>query len=166
MFSLTQLSTFALTGFILTIMACNPAVKNKQVQIPFQCLTSQSRCFVDTDYGKFDVLFNTEKVLTELPFEISLKYTTTSDSLTSKYAVTTVSGYLEGRDMFMGKVPVIFSQSTANVFRASSLIGSCSEEQMVWRLWLSIELQALSIEKDGSEVIKQGFYIDFQSSRF
>jgi hypothetical protein len=166
MSSLTHGITFALTCLLLTTTACNPVKKNSFVQVAPQCLPSQSRCFVDTNYGKFDVLFNTEKVLTELPFEISLKYAAKREDSTEKYSVTTVSGYLEGRDMFMGKVPVMFSQSTPNIFSANALIGSCSEEKMVWRLWLSIELQVLSATGKESDVIKQGFYIDFQSSRF
>ncbi len=51
---------------------------------------------------------------------------------------------VEGRDMFMGVIPVRFDADG----RASLLYGSCSSGYMVWRLWLTLE------NAEGEEVIR------------
>ena len=59
-------------------------------------------------------------------------------------------------DMFMGKVPVFFeTMSKENVFVAESLLANCSEEQMVWRLWITVELESKA----------KTFFVDFTSKR-
>ncbi|WP_345315624.1 hypothetical protein [Ferrimonas gelatinilytica] len=42
---------------------------------------------------------------------------------------------IEGRDMFMGVIPVRFDTQG----RATVMYGSCSSDYMVWRLWVTLE---------------------------
>jgi hypothetical protein len=71
-------------------------------------------------------------------------------------SITKATAYLEGRDMFMGKVPVFFEPTgDGKIYLAESLLANCSEEQMVWRLWITVEL----IDKN------QTFFVDFTSQR-
>ena len=93
--------------------------------------------------------------MTEVPFSIRLSSSTIG-------SINNISGFLEGKDMFMGKVPVFFElDSNGEYFVAETLLGSCSEEKMIWRLWLTIngrqEQQNLDFE--------QTFFIDFESTR-
>jgi hypothetical protein len=143
------------------------------------CLTTQSECQINTDLGNFEVTFSqalpralenkTENVIaghtsekglkhirTELPFSIIIKPVNSSE-LTAP--VSAVSGYLEGRDMFMGKVPVFFNKAEqGDKFTATSLLASCSEDVMVWQLWLTVTLA----DKQKSE---QRFFVNFESLR-
>lgn len=53
-------------------------------------------------------------------------------------APTKLDSRIEGRDMFMGVIPVNWSETGENTFQASAIYGSCSSDYMIWRLWLSI----------------------------
>ncbi len=63
--------------------------------------------------------------------------------------------------MFMGKIPVFFQRdhNEINSMVAQSLLASCSEEVMTWRLWFQVEITV-----DG-KVQQQNFFIDFDSEK-
>lgn len=50
-----------------------------------------------------------------------------------------LSGYIEGINMYMGKIPVIVEQAEGQTVRVVSFLGSCSEPQMQWRLVLQLQ---------------------------
>jgi hypothetical protein len=153
---------FKLLFFItisLSVVACKPASeqgKSLAQQMPLaQCIGSQSQCKIITEVANFSVKFSqlhlSDKIKTELPFVIDLAL------LDAEQAnITKVSAHLEGKDMFMGKVPVFFEQDhESSNYVAQSLLANCTEEQMVWRLWVTVTLA----EQD------QSFFIDFTSQR-
>ena len=161
------------------------------------------------------MLFDIDRVITETPFNISIAFVplvqslkntalkevlvnedikeksvsivTENKTLTSqRYHLVNISGYLEGRDMFMGKIPAIFSMpdhlishgesgdgesrndkknelSSKYVAAASIILGSCTEKEMVWRLWLTATLQ--DKHQLTNNEITQSFYIDFTGYR-
>lgn len=174
---------------IFLLIACTPVTKKKPLVVPPQCLKSQSKCFIETEFGLIEILFNQEKILTEVPFKIYLnlvkgdldKDHLFQDDLTEnelvkkiptvpRFQISKIKSYMEGKEMFMGKIPVMFQLTTQeNALVAETLLGSCSEEQMVWRLWLTVFFEKL----DGSisdisnkERHQKTFFIDFTSSRF
>jgi hypothetical protein len=136
------------------------------VSLPFECLTSQSICEAKTIFGKISVKFNVGKVLTEHPFSIRVelkKDHLLNDNFSPKDLYSVV-GYMEGKTMFMGKIPLFFSEDITteqNYFVAETMLGSCSENNMVWRLWLTVEKKSENNDKQ-----QTSFFIDFQSSRF
>jgi len=152
--------------FLFNLVACNPAQKASQNKsaskvAPFSCLSSQNQCDVTTDLGVFTVEFSGQteqgKVKTELPFHIQLTFNASmKDS-----QIKSVNSYLEGKSMFMGKIPVFFEQGekNSNVMRAETLLVNCSEEIMTWRQWFAVEVD------QGGEVVTQDFFIDFDSKR-
>ena len=145
------------------LLACKPVENNsvkKAQDYPFSCLSSQSSCLFETELGQFSVEFSglaeQGKLKTELPFQIQLQF----EPRDKEYQLTTIASYLEGTTMFMGKVPVFFEQGTAkNTATAETLLASCSEEVMTWRLWLTINISV------GDEVKQQDLFIDFDSKR-
>lgn len=170
---------FLMTIFLL--VACSPASKDKVESTAPQCLKSQSKCFVETKFGRVEILFNQEKVLTEIPFKIYLKvaqinkakeHVVKAEHEVNKlsYKISQVKSYMEGREMFMGKIPVFFSSSKqGKVMIAETLLGSCSAEKMVWRLWFTLffENNNASISNiEDKESLQETFFIDFTSSRF
>jgi hypothetical protein len=161
-----MIKVFVAILFTVHLFACNPnqqAPQNKmaQSQFPFACLASQSSCKVNTNSGIFSIEFsgNTEmgKIKTELPFEILLKF----DPTTTNAKLISVNSYMEGKTMFMGKVPVFFKlpETSTDFIVAQTLLASCSEEIMTWRLWFNVE-----IEESGN-IQQQDFFIDFDSQR-
>ncbi len=165
-----------LVGLILFVSGCKPVAESSAVNINnpsrLQCIKSQSQCEVTTDLGSFNLKFSqqqlSENVKTELPFFIELSHLQQNSEHNTKQSneqstvhsiqksITKVSAYLEGKEMFMGKVPVFFEQgANEGIYLAQSLLASCSEEQMVWRLWVTVEVENKT----------QTFFIDFTSQR-
>ena len=149
-----SLKPLILATITLFLFACGQNNKNDIPHIEPQCLASQSQCVVNTAIGDIEVLFDKTKVLTEVPFTITLNNK-------GKVKLVSAKGYLEGKDMFMGQVPVFFQQAKS-VFEAETLLGSCSEEQMIWLLWLTLEYQ----DSVTSEVKSLTFNIEFTSYRY
>ena len=163
------LKQLPLVGFLLLISACKPVSEQDSANtlkplVPL-CIASQSQCQVNTKLSNFSIKFSqqylSDKVKTELPFFIELvelielTESPQSEQITKKNT-TNITAYLEGKDMFMGKVPVFFEQSGKDgVYLAQSLLASCSDEQMVWRLWITADISGQT----------QTFFVDFTSQR-
>lgn len=152
--------------FTFNLFACNPVQQASQQKstlskVPFICIASQSRCEVITDFGTFTIEFSgqvdTGKIKTELPFQIQLTF----DGMTESYQLKNVSSYLEGKTMFMGKIPVFFqaADKSSDIIIAETLLASCSEEVMTWRLWFTVEIE------QANKTMEQSFFIDFDSQR-
>lgn len=161
-----MIKVFIILFFCFNLLACNPVKqasqqRNTTPQVPFTCLASQSRCDVSTELGTFTIEFSGQidvgRVKTELPFKIQLTF----DALTQSSQLSSVSSYLEGKSMFMGKIPVFFQRSENNSDStiAQTMLVNCSEEVMTWRLWFAVEIQ------QADKVVQQGFFIDFDSQR-
>jgi hypothetical protein len=154
----------------ILLTACSPqdkvnlAAGVKSVRTA-QCIAQQSQCQFDLAGGQVQVLFNVDRIVAEQAFNMVLNYQGTQ-------ALTSVSGYLEGVNMYMGKIPLFieegfpnnrmnkkkldnlkseqiditqlkieskFESETASkqVFKSDVLVGSCSAEEMTWRIWLT-----------------------------
>ncbi|MBA6289621.1 hypothetical protein [Colwellia sp. MB3u-4] len=173
---LAQDILLTLSAILLT--ACSPQDKvNPTVDVQnvptAQCITQQSQCQFDLAGGQVQVLFTVDRIVAEQAFNMVLNYQGTP-------ALTSVSGYLEGVNMYMGKIPLFIEESFPNnrmnnkkldnvkpdqinitqlkiesefestfestiesetaskqVFKAEVLVGSCSAEEMTWRIWLT-----------------------------
>lgn len=139
------------------LVACNREVNEEPVYIEPVCIATQSHCQVTTVLGDVFVLFNVESVRTETPFEIVLS----SDIFNEEIAL---SAYLEGKDMYMGKIPLFFTRENESShqpsFKADALLGSCAEEKMQWRMWVTVENKTIGKVKTSAR-----FFIDFESQR-
>ncbi|WP_371185313.1 hypothetical protein [Thalassotalea maritima] len=49
-----------------------------------------------------------------------------------------IEGYLEGKDMYMGKIPLVFHFRNG-LFYAKTMIGACIEQSMIWQMQLTID---------------------------
>jgi hypothetical protein len=158
-------------GILLTLLAilltaCSPQDKvNPAVGVQSfrtaQCIVQQSQCQFDLAGGQVQVLFNVDRIVAEQAFNMVLNYQ-------GEQVLTSVSGYLEGVSMYMGKIPLFIEEDFQNnrtsnkkldnltpeqidttqlkidsetaskqVFQAEVLVGSCSAEEMTWRIWLT-----------------------------
>ncbi|MGB2740116.1 MAG: hypothetical protein WBC60_06115 [Cognaticolwellia sp.] len=156
---LEKLTTSLLFSLFATMLvACNPQSGNsneshdKKMRIA-QCIALQSQCQFDLMAGQVDVLFDVDKITAEQSFNMVVNYH-------GAETLTSISGYLEGVDMFMGKIPLFIEErliesstdekisaelaqpnrdiaQVKQTFQAEVLVGSCSAEQMTWRIWLT-----------------------------
>ena len=147
-------------------MGCSQDKNEHEQIIPFQCISDQSQCEIITKFGAVLVKFNVEKVLAELPFQIQLEFK--KDHLLSDIPhpkiINSVVGYMEGKTMFMGKIPLFFNRQLEGdedySFIAETMLGSCSEDRMTWRIWITLEMIDVNY-KD-----QKTFFIDVDSTRF
>ena len=146
------------------LISCSDIKQINSQYISPQCIAGQSSCSIITTFGLLKIKFNVESVVPEQPFIIvaelmNSKQHSKENSKENKYKIT---GYLEGKNMYMGKIPLFFSvfkaqkKTSDEEFRADVLLGSCSEHKMVWRMWLII-----SDDKGNNETV----FVDFTSSR-
>jgi len=147
--SLLTLNKLFLCTLLILLMGCKPATTTTTappLSSP-KCLSSQSPCFIEDEFGKFAVTFDVADVRAEVPFHIIFNYQ-------GKYKIKEVTAFLEGKNMFMGKVPLFFnnvnSEIGREVFDAETMVVACSEPNMVWNLWITVKLigeDQQSIEK-------------------
>ena len=78
----------------------------------------------------------TIKAESEINFELLVK---------SEKNIRITSAWLEGKDMFMGKIPLFFAPNniTKSNFHVSAqtMIGACTEESMVWVMNIAVEIE-------------------------
>lgn len=126
-------------GVISLLSACQPSDKLVQNLPTPICIDSQSHCEVNTPLGRFIITFNQASPQAETPFELHVEYQ-------GNYRVVNLSGYLEGIDMFMGKIPLFFNEnikmeSENSHFIAQAMFGACSLDQMKWQIIVIADIE-------------------------
>lgn len=128
---------------LVCLCACEPktAASNKNIQIKtsqLRCLSQMSECHFTLPVGDVELLFDVDKIIAEQSVNFYVNYF-------GEEEIVNVSGFMEGVDMFMGKIPVFLelqnngdtSSKVKQRFQGELLFGSCSEQQMQWRMWLT-----------------------------
>ncbi|PCI61007.1 MAG: hypothetical protein COB35_07480 [Gammaproteobacteria bacterium] len=138
------------------IFACSPAKNHQNDSVvplsQYQCLATQSHCNIETKQGVFSVTFDRKNIKAEAPFKLLVSYKGTLQ-------LKQVTGFMEGKTMFMGKIPLFFSQENKSHYIAETMVVACTEPSMVWRMWFTADLY----DNDMQTEVKQGFFIDFSS---
>ncbi|WP_426357631.1 hypothetical protein ACPUVO_14370 [Pseudocolwellia sp. HL-MZ19] len=131
--------------FILCLcLGCEQSKEVKEKPIEPKCISSQSDCFIKLASGEFVVLFNRDPVITETPFDISLISHT-------QHTIKNISAHMEGKNMFMGKVPLFFEvdsddELTTSVIDEPKVIAQTS------KLLKSSLVESSSVEIDLEEL--------------
>ncbi len=81
-----------------------------------------------------------------------------SVTLTSTEPLTNLAVRVEGRDMFMGVIPLFLDETSKNTYQGTLIYGSCSSNYMVWRLIASFDLNG------ENSVVMYDFLADSQPS--
>ena len=103
------------------------------------CDLSRGSCTARPDNDAAQVWISALPVRAEHPFIIELA--------ASDQRIGPVKAWLEGRDMFMGTIPVLFEPRDGG-WQAEVLVGSCTSPLMVWLLtleWSNGEKQQLAL---------------------
>ncbi|WP_299804907.1 hypothetical protein [uncultured Shewanella sp.] len=64
-------------------------------------------------------------------------------SITTSQAVGNIKVNVQGRDMFMGVIPVKLNQIDENKYQGNLIYGSCSSDYMVWSAIVSYEVDGV-----------------------
>ncbi|TRX56955.1 hypothetical protein [Thalassomonas sp. M1454] len=129
------IATILLVASNFYLSESNFSVKNANL-----CDFQQSECTkVSAD---LEIKLSTEpkvvKAESEIDFELQIK---------SLKPVKITSAWLEGKDMFMGKIPLFFNPSDISATNlpitvtAQTMIGACTEDTMVWIMNIALEIE-------------------------
>jgi hypothetical protein len=121
--------------FLMFLTACDRPRTQKQQDLPIDetlCEFSLGECYQEVAGLQVGLLIDPVDTPSEKPLIVTLK---------SSQAITNVSMRIEGRDMFMGVIPVLLSQIKNTSYQGSLIFGSCSSNYMVWRVFVSFDYQ-------------------------
>ncbi|TKB45823.1 hypothetical protein [Thalassotalea mangrovi] len=100
--------------------------------VPF-CNFQEEPCRYNASWGQVNLTSSTNKVVSETEFQLFLDAIPGAD-------FEIKSAFLQGRDMYMGKIPVFFNSQNES-YRADIMLGACTESQMVWRLNINVMIK-------------------------
>lgn len=118
--------------FFIFINGCTNADKVPMATIEPRCMEFQEKCEIKFGENALLVQFDVEELKPEQAFNIYLKNSLSNEDI--EY-----SGYMEGVNMYMGKIPLFFDRLDTNISKAEVMLGSCSTSKMIWRIWLIIK---------------------------
>ena len=78
----------------------------------------------------------------------------TLESVQSKFKI--VKAQITGKSMFMGRIPVFFTEKTPQKYVAKTLVGACTTDKMIWQLGIDLE-----IKQDNGKIKKERVFFDF-----
>ncbi len=123
---------------VLIITSCGDTKpkKNKPDQIDRSlCQFYKVSCTKEINGVKITLLIDPKSVPSEK--KLTLK-------LSSNKPIKIKSARIEGRDMFMGIIPVQFNYITNIDLLGETTLGSCTSGYMVWRLIVNIDINGTS----------------------
>ncbi|AZG73339.1 hypothetical protein [Shewanella livingstonensis] len=126
---------FILHFFLMFLIACDrpETQENKDLGIDTSlCQFSAGECYQNVADLKVGLLIDPVNTPSEKPLIVTLN---------SNQAITNISMRIEGRDMFMGVIPVSLSLIKDNAYQGALIFGSCSSNYMVWRVFVSFDYQ-------------------------
>ncbi|RYV01430.1 hypothetical protein SOPP22_13640 [Shewanella sp. OPT22] len=125
-----------ITIIITVLLVCSCGDSKQKNAIPDQidrslCNFLVSSCLKEANGAEIALFISPNTVPSEQDLTISLK---------SNKNITIKSARIEGRDMFMGVIPIKVKELNNNDFSANAILGSCASGYMVWRLFVTYEL--------------------------
>ena len=137
------------------------------------CSPLQSPCYIENLMGRFDVYILSNNLKAETPFTIIVKHTKNQKTIdvggqgeamgthVEYLPLKGLTGYMEAKDMFMGKIPVVFSAQDNELFVTTTIVSACHMDKMMWELILTAEFESSTKES----VNALPFVIEFEASR-
>ena len=99
------------------------------------CQFSEGSCDNEINGVKIALFITPKTVPSEKNLTINVK---------TNEPVNIISARIEGRDMFMGIIPIQFNELINKNFSTDVILGSCASGYMVWRLFVTIEKDGIS----------------------
>ncbi|UJF20716.1 hypothetical protein [Shewanella sp. OMA3-2] len=115
------------------LVACDNPKTTEKTTLPTDptlCQFSAGECHKKVADLTVKLMINPVHTPSEKPLNITL---------TSSQAITNISMRIEGRDMFMGVIPVSLSSVEDNEANGTLIFGSCSSNYMVWRAFVTFD---------------------------
>ena len=126
-----HISTWIFVSFLIT--GCSdPEQKNSQAFVIDEtlCQFKMGSCVREHEGIRLKLSITPHNTPSEKPLDLSLTTSSPVQNLTMR---------VEGRDMFMGVIPVNLSQVNEKLYKGTLLYGSCSSGYMVWSAIVSYQ---------------------------
>ncbi|GIU02839.1 MULTISPECIES: hypothetical protein [Shewanella] len=121
--------------FIANLVGCDSQVNEsntaRRTADATLCQFSEGECKQSVHNLSISLLINPIFAPSEKPLQVKLNFSE---------PVTNVDVRIEGRDMFMGIIPVKLTSADSKSFSGQAIYGSCSSDYMVWRTIVNFEL--------------------------
>lgn len=145
---------------LVALIGCENKEEVVNSYISPTCIKAQKTCSFINEAGEYSLAFDVAHVVSETPFHYYLSYT-------GDHKLISAQGYVEGKNMYMGKIPVFFeslsaSTSEDNIFKGEGLLGSCSEDIMHWDLHVLVKLQDIKTQQE----VTQEIIFSYSSQRY
>ena len=171
---------FSIFFSLLMLISCDSSMNKTQQPAETEhysneelsCSAFQSPCYIENLVGRFDIYILSDELKAEEPFKVAVQYSPHKelidtykidkqiDTSLENLQLTKLTGYMEGKYMFMGKIPVMFNKHE-KVFVANTLVSACHQDKMICKLILTAELEN-SVHK---QINSLPFVIEFEASR-
>lgn len=115
---------------VVTTTGCEPEPQSNAVLSPVDtslCQFVQGACVKTLSQSTLSMFLSPENAPSETPLTIDIYSDTPLNAVTVR---------LEGRDMFMGLIPVKMHQIDKKHYQGTLVFGSCSSGYMVWRTFV------------------------------
>ncbi|MCT8986624.1 hypothetical protein [Shewanella phaeophyticola] len=121
--------------FLMFLMACDNKKIAENSSFPIDttlCQFSSGECYKKVADLSVGLMIDPVHTPSEKPLNLTLKFS---------QSITNISVRVEGRDMFMGVIPVALSAIENNQAHGTLIFGSCSSDYMVWRVFVTFDYQ-------------------------
>ncbi|WP_306170160.1 hypothetical protein [Shewanella sp. UCD-KL12] len=112
-------------------IACTPEKKQETTPLVIDnslCNFHYAACTKQVDNIQLSLLITPLSTPSEKPLTLTIS---------SSEPISNVKVHVEGRDMFMGIIPVNITQTNETEYNGEFIFGSCSSNYMVWRTFVS-----------------------------
>ena len=125
--------------FIANLVGCDsqPPIEVSKSEVVDQtlCQFAKEVCEQSVNNQTVSLMINPVFTPSEKPLDIQLTFSV---------PVSDVQIRIEGRDMFMGVIPVRLETDDQKSFKGTAIYGSCSSNYMVWRTIVSYKQDGVS----------------------
>lgn len=132
--------------FISVVLLWGCDKQEKQNIAELLCFEQNPICQKQIDKNTVKFSISPENAPSEEKITVDLYFSNPVQQLQSR---------IEGRDMFMGMIPVQWKKLSSDHYQAQILYGACDSGSMIWRM---------SLEWSENKEIKTSFF-DFESDR-
>lgn len=120
-------------GVLITLIGYFVWVENNTIELSTLCDFQRQNCTVAAANGQIYTLKANPK---NVQSEAEITFTLVSSQ---HNAIKIISAWIEGKDMYMGKIPLFFNENKYAP-KATTMIGVCTEDSMVWVMHITIEI--------------------------
>ncbi|QBY05857.1 hypothetical protein E2K93_16450 [Thalassotalea sp. HSM 43] len=118
-------------GFVVIYLQSPNLTTQISQQVESVCDFQQSLCKISRSNIDYVLDADPKVIKSETEVQFRLSSAAFADDVS-------ITGHLEGKTMYMGKIPLFFNYQNG-AFVADTMIGACTEDSMVWMMIVKVD---------------------------